>query len=581
VVGATGTRSTEDTTTLILCNLIIVLGLQVFIGNSGVYSFGQVAFAAIGAYVGALLTLPAVWIALQTPAVPELVAAWQPGPLLTTLIAGLVAACFAGLIGLPLMRTSSLAIPISTFAFLVVAYNVLANWDELTGGSAGLVSVPRTSGLLTTALWACIAIFLALAFKWSKFGYRLLATREDEVAAGSVGIKVMQVRMGAFVLSAGLCGIGGDLAIHQTGVLAPTTFYFAATVTTLTMLVVGGTRSVFGATLGAIAVASVNELLRVFEEGSTPFGLVSFAELPGIASFGLGLILLGTMIRMPEGLTGGREAGEILEQKRRYRGNREVSVHSGASALSRSPKNLRAAGISVAFGGLEVLKEVSLELETGQALGLIGPNGAGKTTLVNVLSGYQSPDAGSMAVDGLTVSRCSPAKLAHLGVTRTFQSALPFPNMTVLENVAVGAMGVGARQRNAAKSAEQILIRLGLIEFRDRPAGSLSPGKQRVLGIARALATDPSFLLLDEPAAGLNDEEACELLPVLRGLLDDHGCGLLLIEHDMSVVMELCPTVQVLNNGSTLRVAAADEVQRDPAVIEAYLGSRYLGVASA
>jgi len=580
IVGATGTRSIEDTTTLILCNLIIVLGLQVFIGNSGVYSFGQVGFAAIGAYTAALLTLPAIWIALQTPAVPEFIAAWQPGPLLTTLIAGLVAACFAGLIGLPLMRTSSLAIPISTFAFLAVAYNVLANWDELTGGSAGLVSVPRTTGLISTALWACIAIFLALAFKKSKFGYRLLATREDEVAARAIGIKVMQERLVAFVLSAALCGVGGALAIHRTGVLAPTTYYFAATVTTLTMLVVGGARSVFGATLGTVTVASVNELLRVFEEGSTPFDLASFAELPGLAAFGLGLMLLATMIRMPEGLTGGHEAGEMLQPKRR-RGDQEIPALSASSPRPRMPGKLAATGISVAFAGLEVLREVSLELQTGQALGLIGPNGAGKTTLVNVLSGYQTPDAGSLAIDGLNISRCPPAKLARLGVTRTFQSALPFPHMTVLENVAVGAMGVGARQRDAAKTAEQILGRLGLIQLRDRPAGSLSPGNQRVLGIARALATAPSFLLLDEPAAGLNEEESLELLPILRGLLDDHGCGLLLIEHDMSVVMDLCPTIQVLNNGTTLRVAAANEIQRDPAVIEAYLGSSYLETANA
>jgi branched-chain amino acid transport system permease protein len=581
-VGASGTRSIEDTTTLILCDLIIVLGLQVFIGNSGVYSFGQLGFAAVGAYAAGLATLPAVWVALQTPAVPEFIVAWHPGTILATSIAGLLAACFAGLIALPLMRTSSLAIPISTFAFLVVIYNVLSNWDELTGGSAGLVTIPRTTGLISAALWACFAIFTALTFKWSKFGYRLQASRENEVAAASLGIRVTQERIVAFVLSAALCGIGGALATHQTGVLAPVTFYFAATVTTLTMLVVGGSRSVLGATLGTVAVASINEVLRNFEEGAVPFGLVSFTGLPGLAAFGLGLILLATMIRMPNGLTRGFEADELWRWSAspRLAGPPKTPLEKASSAKSRH-RELKATGISVAFAGLRVLDDVTLQLETGQALGLIGPNGAGKTTLVNVLSGYQRPDAGSVTMDGLDVSRHSPAKLARIGLTRTFQSALPFSQMTALENVAVGAMGVGAGQPMARRTAYDILGALGLIQFHDRLAASLSPGNQRLLGIARALATNPSFLLLDEPAAGLNDEESLALAPLLRGVIDNYGCGLLLIEHDMSVVMDLCPRVQVLNNGTTLRVGPAEEVQRDPAVIEAYLGTSYSEVARA
>ena len=168
------------------------------------------------------------------------------------------------------MRTSTLAIPISTFAFLIVVYNVVANWDRVTGGSGGLVSIPTTTSVESAGLWAAAAVVVALAFKWSASGYRLQATREDEVAARSIGIRVMKERLIAFALSGALCGVGGALAVHQSGVLNPTTFYFGATVTTLTMLVVGGVRSVFGAVVGAIAVATVNEVLRGFEDGAEP-----------------------------------------------------------------------------------------------------------------------------------------------------------------------------------------------------------------------------------------------------------------------------------------------------------------------
>ena len=177
------------------------------------------------------------------------------------------------MVGLPLMRTSTLAIPISTFAFLIVVYNVVANWDAVTGGSSGLVSIPtHDQRRVGRPLGGARRSLVALAFKWSASGYRLQATREDEVAARSIGIGVMRERLIAFALSGVLCGVGGALAVHQSGVLNPTTFYFGATVTTLTMLVVGGARSVFGAVVGTIAVATVNEVLRGVEDGASLFG---------------------------------------------------------------------------------------------------------------------------------------------------------------------------------------------------------------------------------------------------------------------------------------------------------------------
>jgi branched-chain amino acid transport system permease protein len=587
-VGAGGTPAFEETVTLILCNMIIVLGLQVFIGNSGVYSFGQLGFAASGAYFAALLTIPATFTALQTPELPALIADAELGPLPSILIAAMASGLLAGVVGWPLMRTSTLAIPISTFAFLIVVFNVLANWDPVTGGSSGLVSIPRTTDVGSAGLWAGVAVVVVLAFKWSASGYRLQATREDEVAARSIGIGLMRERLMAFTISGVLCGIGGALAVHQSGTLSPTTFYFAASVTAITMLVVGGARSVLGAVVGTLAVATVNELLRNFEEGADVFGLMSIGEAPGLAAVGLGLILLLTMVALPEGLSGGREAGEIGPVRRRLRFSDPSSSPAEAGpdpALPRpargSAGSLRAEGVSLAFSGLHVLRGVKLELPPGEALGLIGPNGAGKTTLVNVLSGFQAPDSGSVLLDGIDVTGRSPARLARAGLGRTFQAALPFAGLTVMESVAVGAMGVGVGRRRAVEIAADVLERLGLSEQAQNAAGRQPQGNQRLLGIARALATGPRYLLLDEPAAGLNDEECRELVAILRGVIRDFGCAILLIEHDMNVVMDLCSQVQVLDDGETVAVGSPEEVQADPAVVEAYLGTSYAAGAHA
>jgi branched-chain amino acid transport system permease protein len=582
LVGTSGTASFHGTVTLILCNLVIALGLQVFIGNSGVYSFGQLGFATAGAYVGAFLTLPSAFALLQTPGLPHLIAGADLGPLVSTLIAAAASGLLAMVVGLPLMRTSTLAIPISTFAFLLVAYNVVANWDRVTGGSSGLVSIPTTTGVESAGAWAGAAIVIALAFKWSASGYRLQATREDEVAARSIGIDVTRERLIAFGISGVLCGIGGTLTVHQSSVLNPTTFYFAATVTTMTMLVIGGARSVFGAVIGAIAIGMVSEMLQGIENGVDLLGVISIGEAPGLAAIGLGLILLATMVAMPSGLSGGREAGELSWIRRpRSAVPRSRSTSPGPFA-NRPPIDraatgaLRAEGISLAFAGLHVLRGIDLDLEPGEALGLVGPNGAGKTTLINVLSGFQEPDSGAVTLGGIDVTGRSPARLARHGLARTFQAALPFPQLSCLEGVAVGAMGVGTGRRRALSVAADVLGRLKLLEQAGRPAGSLPPGAQRLLGIARALAIAPRYLLLDEPAAGLNEVECEELVAILLEVLRDFDCGILLIEHDMSMVMELCPRVQVLDGGSTLRVGTPEEIQEDPSVVEAYLGSSFL-----
>ena len=295
---ASGTPSFEETVTLILCNLIVVLGLQVFIGNSGVYSFGQLGFAAGGAYVAALVTLPAAFTALQTPELPSCrrCPARQP---LSTLTAAVTSGLLAALVGWPLMRTSTLAIPISTFAFLIVTYGVLANWDPVTGGSSGLVSIPTTTNIESAGVWAGVAVVVALAFKRSTSGYRLQATREDEMAARSLGVGVMRERMIAFAISGALCGsgapggspVGGPLPQH------------------LLLRRHGDGGHDAGrrrrpqrprGRRGTMAVTGVTELLRGLEDGADCSGWSRSAHA-GAGRIGLGLVLLITMSRCRRG----------------------------------------------------------------------------------------------------------------------------------------------------------------------------------------------------------------------------------------------------------------------------------------
>jgi len=245
--------------------------------------------------------------------------------------------------------------------------------------------------------------------------------------------------------------------------------------------------------------------------------------------------------------------------------------------VSASAPTLEGRGVTVQFEGLRALDGVDLTVAHGEILGLIGPNGAGKTTLVNVLSGFQRPTSGSVWMSGRDVTRRSAGRRARAGLARTFQNVRLFNDLSVLENVEAAAIGVGTSPRAARPLAWRVLERLGLEGAATQAAGSLPYGDERRLGIARALAVRPSFLLLDEPAAGLNEAESFELVTVLAGIRGDVGCGLIVIEHDMAVIMRLCDRLQVLDYGRTIAIGTPAEARRDPAVLAAYLGSDWEG----
>jgi len=245
---------------------------------------------------------------------------------------------------------------------------------------------------------------------------------------------------------------------------------------------------------------------------------------------------------------------------------------STPSAGQAAASDLTVSDVVVNFQGLRAIDGVSLRLRRGEVLGLIGPNGAGKTTLVNVLTGFQQVDSGDVRLAGADIARWKPHERSRRGLVRTFQSVLPFGGLTALENVEAGAMATGISRKAAREAAFEVLGSLGLADKARRRVDTLPFGEERRVGIARAIAMKPQFLLMDEPAAGLNDAESDDLLDVIHRIRSEIDCGVLLIEHRMSLVFRLCDRIQVLQQGATIAIGAPDEIRADARVRQAYLG---------
>jgi branched-chain amino acid transport system ATP-binding protein len=239
---------------------------------------------------------------------------------------------------------------------------------------------------------------------------------------------------------------------------------------------------------------------------------------------------------------------------------------------ARRSGSLRAASVSRAFAGVQALRDVTLELGRHEVVGLIGPNGAGKSTLVNILTGFDFPDRGAVDLEGRTITRWSPHRRGRHGLARTFQHSRSFRGLSVRENVEVAALGAGAGPRTARRRAEELLERLQLTRYAGAPAGALAHGDERRLGVARALATEPRFVLLDEPAAGLPEAETPDFAAVIRSVRDEHDAGVLLIDHNMALVMDVCDRIQVLDHGATLAEGTPAEIRANLDVAAAYLG---------
>ncbi|MCW2714315.1 MAG: transporter related protein [Frankiales bacterium] len=569
---------------------LLAMGLILVTGLAGQFSLAQAGFFGIGAYGSALLTVQHGW--------PHLAAAAASAAVATGL---------AYALGKPIFRLRGHYLAMGTLALTQILY-LLANNLSFTGGSSGFGGVEPfalgggltfdtlreqfwlTWAVLLVALWGC------LRAGRSREGRALQALGGHEAAASACGVNVSWSKTRVFAASAFIGSIAGSLYAHQLLYVNPAPFDVFASVGVLTVAVLGGLRSPWGAILGAVGY----EALRQGIDKVLP-GLFGEASVGAGQALVLGVMLVLVLVLRPDGFVGllGAVAGSVRRwyaartgRPAQDRAAPAPGDHATARPVpsGRSPMAgvvLEAEGLSKHFGGVKALDGVDLTLHAGEILAVIGPNGAGKSTLMNVLSGNLPATSGNVTMLGKALTRQPPHRVAALGLARTFQTPSLFAGMTVHENVLVGAyrggkvglirsavptLAAAAEERRLSARVDGILERLGIVHLASAEATLLSLGQQKMVEIARALAQEPQVLLLDEPGAGLNLSEKADVAVVLRELRAS-GMALVLIEHDMDFVMQLADRVQVLVFGETLLVGPPEVVQSSPDVVAAYLGT--------
>jgi len=556
----------ERVLTVFFISLIAVVGMGVYSGNSGILSFGHLSFMAIGAYASSLLTLPSNLKIATLPKLPSWLAGVEISLLPATVIAVLLTILVAMVVGFALGKLEGSAATISTLGLLIIVHGILIGWRDVTRGSQTFFGIPRETTIWAAALGCIVALVIARIYRDSISGLRLRAGRENAIAAGAVGVRIRRERLIAWVLSAALMAMSGALIAHFLGAISPKKFFFTDTFLLLAMLIVGGMTTVTGAVTGAVAITVVTETLRRFEGG---FSVVGF-EMPaifGTTQIGIGLIILFAMFRKPEGL-----AGLVEWEERVFPHKRIAAPETVVEQPKQETRALTAKGMTMKFGGLIAVNDISITLNPGKIVGLIGPNGSGKTTLMNMLSGVLSPTTGEFFRGDEQLTGLASYEIADRGIARTFQNIRLFSDLTVHQNVLVAALSTN-RGKDANARAYTALERMGVAGHAADVAGTLSYGDQRRVEIARALACRPSLLFLDEPAAGMNRKETDDLMETLRRLTQDLGIGVLLVDHDLKLINQLCDRIVVLNEGHLIAEGSPDQIRDNPAVIEAYLGS--------
>lgn len=552
---------------------LLGLSLNIVLGEVGLFDLGHTAFYAVGAYATAILnTRFHVPILLLLP------------------ISALAAGLFAWLATAPVIHLKGDYLCIVTIGIgEIVRLTMINNPFGLTGGPNGINGVDSPSLIVPIVssrgfyylVWALIGLsaFGLKRLQRSRVGRAWNYIREDEVAAEALGVDVRRYKLTAFVLGAALAGAAGNLYASKQMSVSPESFTFMESSLLFCIVLLGGLGSIPGTILGAIAVTVFPEIFRPFAK----YRLMFF-----------GLALLFMMIFKPAGfLPRLRDSSRALKAALGGRRRRGAATGGGQDGPQPKPSEaegsslLAVTGLRLAFGGVTAVAGMDAVVPKGKITALIGPNGAGKTTLFNLITGIYKPSAGSIVFKGEEISGRSPHRIAGDGIARTFQNIRLFPNLTCLENVLCGqhcrarsgvlssVLRTGA-QREEEKAmllaAEGCLERVGLGDLADGLASSLPYGKRRYLEIARALASKPDLLVLDEPSSGLNDAETEELASVLSSLLAD-GLSILLIEHDMNLVDRVSDGVIVMQSGRKIAEGKMCDLRREKAVIEAYLGA--------
>ena len=548
--------------TLVFLWAAMGLAWNIISGYAGQISFGHQVFFGIGAYVTVLLVVKLAltpWIGMG--------------------IAVAVAVLAALLIGLPTFRLAGIYFGLATLAYPLI-FRIVMDWLGYQEVAIPMIrerpgwfmqfTEPRSFDLLALGVLAATLV-LSRLIETSRLGYRLRAVKENEQAAEAMGVDAFRAKMAAYVLSAVPAAVVGAVYIHAILFIVTPDAVFGLLVISQTLVValVGGIGTLWGPLIGAAVMVPVSEVL------DSTVG----DRLPGIQGVVYGAALMLIMIGAPDGLYW---RVHQLIRSRAARGaaaSRPAIVPAGGdAAVASAPAGgvlLEVRDVSKAFIGLQALSDVGFDVHEREILGVIGPNGAGKTTLFNVLNGFLVPDRGEVRLRGERVTGLRPSALCRRGLGRTFQVVRTFPRLSVLDNVMVGAF-VHARAVGRARAvAVAALAQVGLEDRADDVPGGLTTLELRLMELARCLATSPRLVLLDEPLAGLSSDGVDVMIAMIRRVRG-RGVTVVIIEHTMQALLRLADRLIVLDQGRRLAEGAPGEVTRNPAVIEAYLGKRWL-----
>ena len=577
--------------TIIILSLLLAImasGWNIISGFAGYVSLGQTVFLGIGAYTTAILSLRVFGA--------DTFGGDAANPFYFVPISAVVAGLFAGAVGPIIMRTRGHSFVILTIAFLFVIQLIVLNWTELTYGNRGLSlplpTWPREWGNLPFYYIFFGLLLISVAMSWwirrTKFGMGLIAIREDEDKAASVGVNTPIYKMLAYIASAIWIGAAGGVYAYYLSFIDPRNMFdIVYSVFVVLAVLLGGRGTIWGPVIGAFILEPVNQITNNNFNDWVPGGIWD----ANVRLIFFGTLLMLVVLCLPRGIIPSvgdivkrrREAGKATEVGARFERKPMRVVERAAEEAAEAPAGpiLEVRSAEKRFGGVKAVDGVNLSVERGTITALIGPNGSGKTTLFNLIDGTMPVDRGEIWFDGERIDRLAPYRRAYRGIGRTFQITRLFRRMTVLENVVAPLRSFSWRRLGAdavsgpeAERAHELLEFVGMHKFAEREAGELSYGQGKLVELAQILMLDPKLIMLDEPAGGINPTLIAHMEEMIREL-NRQGSTFLIVEHNMPLVLGLCDPVCVLARGRTICQGTPAEVQADPAVLDAYLGADF------